>query len=138
MKKLLKGFKNEKGQAMVEFAIVLPLLLLVICAIIDFGWIFYNNISVNNCSREGARYAIVHSTEANKVQLITQRITDTAPDGLKNNLEITITFSNIQNPTDGDVTVTVVGKVTALTPVVGIFAGGQVIRLTSKTTMKVE
>jgi uncharacterized protein (UPF0333 family) len=34
--------KNEKGQAMVEFALIVPLLILLLCGIIDFGWIFGN------------------------------------------------------------------------------------------------
>ena len=32
--------KRESGQAMVEFALILPILLLIVCGIIDFGWLF--------------------------------------------------------------------------------------------------
>lgn len=56
----LKHMKKENGQAMVEFALVLPLLLLLVGGIIDFGWIFYNQISANNASREAARYIAIH------------------------------------------------------------------------------
>ncbi|MCF0109855.1 MAG: pilus assembly protein [Erysipelotrichaceae bacterium] len=52
--------KDEEGQAMVEFALVLPILLMVLCAIIDFGWLYYNSISLKNAAREGARYAVIH------------------------------------------------------------------------------
>ena len=45
---------------MVEFARVLPILLMVLCAIIDFGWLYYNSISLKNAAREGARYAVIH------------------------------------------------------------------------------
>ena len=55
--------KKEEGQAMVEFALVLPLLLVLLFGIIDFGWLFYNKIDVNNASREGARYAAIHYSE---------------------------------------------------------------------------
>lgn len=58
MKKLL--LKSEKGQALVEFALVLPLLLALLCAIIDFGWLYYNQITLNNAAREGARFAVIH------------------------------------------------------------------------------
>lgn len=54
------GFKNEKGQAMVEFALVLPLLLIIIAGIIDFGLIFNQKVLANNASREAARYVAVH------------------------------------------------------------------------------
>lgn len=56
--------KSEKGQAMVEFALVLPILLLLIGGIIDFGLIFNQKVLANNASREAARYVAVHySTE---------------------------------------------------------------------------
>ncbi len=51
---------NEKGQAMVEFALVLPVLILLLCAIIDFGWIFGNQLLANNAAREAARYTAIH------------------------------------------------------------------------------
>jgi uncharacterized protein (UPF0333 family) len=52
--------KKENGQAMVEFALVLPILLLFLAGIIDFGWLFYNQLSANNASREAARYIAIH------------------------------------------------------------------------------
>jgi Flp pilus assembly protein TadG len=56
----LKHIKKENGQAMVEFALVLPILLLFIGGIIDFGWIFNNQLAANNASREAARYIAIH------------------------------------------------------------------------------
>lgn len=52
--------KNENGQAMVEFALVFPILILLVGAIIDFGWIYYNQLTANNASREAARYIAIH------------------------------------------------------------------------------
>jgi len=52
--------KSEKGQAMVEFALVLPVLLLIIAGIIDFGLIFNQKVLANNASREAARYVAVN------------------------------------------------------------------------------
>jgi hypothetical protein len=52
--------RNKKGQSMVELALVLPVLLLILCGIIEFGWIFSNTILANNACREAARYAAVH------------------------------------------------------------------------------
>lgn len=50
-----KRVKSEEGQALVEFALVLPLLLLIICGMMDFGWLFYNQLNVDNTAREAAR-----------------------------------------------------------------------------------
>lgn len=52
--------KSEKGQAMVEFALLLPILLLILSGIINFGWIFGNQLLANNVSMEAARYAAIH------------------------------------------------------------------------------
>ncbi len=52
---IAKHIKSEKGQAMVEFAIVLPLLLAILCGILDFGWLFYNQLNVDDASRTAAR-----------------------------------------------------------------------------------
>ena len=54
--------KSQAGQAMVEMALALPVLLMLVGGIIDFGWLFYNKIALNNAAREGARYAVIHYT----------------------------------------------------------------------------
>ncbi len=43
------------GQALVEFAFVLPVLLLLMVAIVDFGIVFYTQMTVTNAAWEGAR-----------------------------------------------------------------------------------
>lgn len=50
--------KNKKGAALVEFALLLPLLLLLVAGSIEFGLIFYNKQVITNASREGARAGI--------------------------------------------------------------------------------
>ncbi|MBN1179864.1 MAG: pilus assembly protein [Anaerolineae bacterium] len=50
--------KRSAGQGLLEFALILPLLLLIIMAIIDFGWIFLVYANVFNASREGVRYGV--------------------------------------------------------------------------------
>ena len=59
MKKIKKR-RRERGQSLVEFALVLPILLMLLCGIIDFGWVYYNQIALSNAAREGARYAVIH------------------------------------------------------------------------------
>jgi hypothetical protein len=53
--------KGEKGTASVEFALVLPLLLLMLFLIIEFSIILYDKAVITNASREGARSGIVYS-----------------------------------------------------------------------------
>ena len=52
--------KDQKGATIVEFAIVLPLLLLLTFGIIEFSLLLYNKAMLTNASREGARVGIVY------------------------------------------------------------------------------
>jgi len=49
---------NQKGGAVVEFAVILPLLILLICGTIEFGLLLYNKQVVTNASREAVRAGI--------------------------------------------------------------------------------
>lgn len=51
---------GEDAQGMLEMALVLPILLLLICGIIDFGFIFTSKVAVANAARNGARFATTH------------------------------------------------------------------------------
>jgi len=55
-----RGAAAQDGQDLVEFAIVLPVLLLLILGIIEFGVLVLDYNTISNAAREGARYGIVH------------------------------------------------------------------------------
>ncbi len=59
--KIFKNIYNQKGAAAVEFAIVLPLLLLLLFGIIEFSLLLYNKAMLTNASREGARLGVVYA-----------------------------------------------------------------------------
>jgi Flp pilus assembly protein TadG len=52
---------NRKGQSMVEFALILPLLVLIIAGIFDLGRAFFASITITNAAREGARYGTLNA-----------------------------------------------------------------------------
>jgi Flp pilus assembly protein TadG len=54
-----KAISEERGQAATEFAVILPVLLLVLFAIFQFGVVFNNYIQVTSAAREGARKGAV-------------------------------------------------------------------------------
>ena len=67
--------RNEQGgQTLVEFALVLPLLLMILFAICQYGFLFYTYISVNQAAREGARHAAVGAADAAIVTKITATV----------------------------------------------------------------
>ncbi|QCQ22966.1 pilus assembly protein [Desulfoglaeba alkanexedens ALDC] len=53
------GNKAEKGAAAVEFAIILPILIMLLFGIFQFGIAFNNYIAITHAAREGARLAAV-------------------------------------------------------------------------------
>lgn len=56
-----KWQNQERGASAVEFAFVLPVLLLILFGIIEFGLLLYNKQVITNASREGSRAGIVVS-----------------------------------------------------------------------------
>ena len=54
-----KFLNREDGQSLVEFALILPIILILLLGIVEFGLILYNQHVITNASREGARYGIV-------------------------------------------------------------------------------
>ncbi|MFN2417743.1 MAG: TadE/TadG family type IV pilus assembly protein [Candidatus Limnocylindria bacterium] len=59
MTTLFRKRDARAGQSMVEFALILPLFILMVFGILDFGRAIYAYSTINNAAREGARWAIV-------------------------------------------------------------------------------
>lgn len=124
--------RREEGQSIVEAAFVIPLLILILCGILDFGWIFSNQLTVNNYSREGARYAIVNSDETNLTYLVTERIKSISGMGDQDDIAVTVEIINHE-----DVKVKVTKTVAVLTPITGIFLPNQQITVNSTSVMRI-
>ena len=57
--RVLGRWRSEEGAQLVEFALVLPLLLLLMLGIAEFGFMFQRYEVVTNAAREGARLAVL-------------------------------------------------------------------------------
>lgn len=55
----MSKWRNNRGASAVEFALVLPILILLFFGIVDFGLLIYDKQIITNASREGARAGIV-------------------------------------------------------------------------------
>ena len=95
--------KNFKGQALVEMALVLPIILLVIMGMVEFGRIFNAYLIVTNASREGARIAIVGGTDTD----INNSIINTTNTLRQEDMSISITPVIASRTRGAQVTVTV-------------------------------
>jgi Flp pilus assembly protein TadG len=65
MRRHIGRLADEGGQAIVEFALVLPLLLMVITAIVQFGIAYDHYLQLTDAVRDGARVAALSSKAAN-------------------------------------------------------------------------
>ncbi|MGI6379396.1 MAG: TadE/TadG family type IV pilus assembly protein [Anaerolineae bacterium] len=59
--------RKERGQELVEFALILPLLLLLLVGIFEFGYVVFAQNTLSNAVREGARYGAVKPAETEKI-----------------------------------------------------------------------
>jgi hypothetical protein len=62
MKPIPKRRRTRSGQALIEFALILPLLFLLIVNVVNFGGFFYAWITVSNAARAGAQYMVMSDT----------------------------------------------------------------------------
>ncbi len=118
-----------KGQALLEFALVLPILILFIIGLFDVGYAVFLQNMLANAAREGARTGVIL---LNTDTAITNRVNAVAP-GL--NPQVTIIPSpnrSFNNP----ITVTVTYTYVPLTPVLGRITGA--LHLSSTSSMIVE
>lgn len=116
---------------MVEFAILLPLLLLVIAGIVDLGRAFFTEVALTNAAREGARAAAISTATAADVQIRAQA---SAP-----GLTIT-TAATLCSGAGGDASVTASNAFTwiALGPAMNLFGAGAALPpvLSSEAVMR--
>jgi hypothetical protein len=69
-------WSSQSGAELIEFALVFPLLLLVVLGIIDFGFLFQRYEVVTNAAREGARVRVLPGyVDEDVVPRVTQYLT---------------------------------------------------------------
>jgi len=90
---------REKGAAIVEFAVILPLFLTLVFGVMEVGWMFAQQVEIRNAAREGARLAVVdYGTSGTIITAVCDRA-DLSGDGADVNIaanatSVTVTVSN--------------------------------------------
>lgn len=117
-----KGKLNtEKGQAIVEFAIIIPILLTLICGIIDFGWLYMNIYEADHATYEATRYAEMLLEEEDSEATILGNIEEVVRLNLtKFTSDTTVTIEGLHSQY---ATITVMNPIKMLTFVGGTFLG---------------
>ena len=92
----------ERGGAAVEAAIVLPLLVLLVFGIVEFGRGYNANLTITHAAREGARVLALGGTEAEVIQTVK----DAAPELDATQIGVTTSGAPCVSGTPASVTVT--------------------------------
>jgi Flp pilus assembly protein TadG len=96
-------FKNERGQTLTEFAIVLPILALLLFGVIQFGIAFNNYITLTDAVRAGARKGAVGRHLQDPQAAVQQSVRNASTDLKLSDLQVSVTSPWTQG---SDVTVT--------------------------------
>ena len=130
--KLRRQMKDERGQTMVEFAIVVPLLLVIVFGIFQFGVLYNDYVALTDATRVGARKASVSRHEENPEAEAEAAVRSSAAGLTQDDLEVTVVATAWEHGEDVTVTATYPYEVNLLGLVV---ASGE---LESETTERVE
>ena len=127
--------KSERGAAVVEFAIVAPLLLILLMGAVEFGLLFYNKQVLTNASREGARAGISHLAAADITDIV-ENYCDSRLIRFDTDTQPATTVTGAEGSYGDDLTVTVDYEYTFLVP--GLLGFGPNLDLRAITVMKME
>jgi len=123
--------RSERGQSLTEFALALPILALLLFAVIQFGIVFNNYVTLTDATRAGARKAAVDRQLSNPAAVAISAVRSSAADLKQSSLAVTVN-STWQPSSDVTVTATYPYSISLLGMVV---KSG---RLSSSTTERVE
>ncbi|TMM21891.1 MAG: pilus assembly protein [Actinobacteria bacterium] len=98
-------FRSQKGQAVTEFALALPILVLLLFAVIQFGITFNNYVTLTDATRAGARKAAVSRQQSSPSAVVTTAVRNSAANLTQSNLNVSVT-STWQPGADVTVTAT--------------------------------
>jgi Flp pilus assembly protein TadG len=152
---MIKECRSNAGQAIIEFAFVLPLLAIMMVGIIEFGVIFYDQAVIANASREGARAGIVYQKDTTTTPATCPRVADSTIDTVVNNYMSSrlINFGGVGattsvsiSPTTPSADCTVIGETVTVTvtyvhtylALPSFLGWGSTITLKADTTMRRE
>ena len=136
----MRNHRTERGQSLVEFALILPIFILVLAGLFDLGRAVYAYNTISNASRESVRVAIVNQTGADiKAEALKQAVSL----GLSA-ADVTITYGDPSGTGTCSApyglgcraSVTVQYSYTAATPVISQIIGP--FLMTATTEMRVE
>jgi len=132
MARFIGIIRDKRGQSLVEFALVVPLLILMLMGIMECGRIFNEALVVTAAAREGARAAAVGASDATVIAAASQAAASV------NTGKLLVTVTPSIRVGGQEVTVTVTNPVVIVTPIISNFFNGSIYNATGTAVMRVE
>jgi Flp pilus assembly protein TadG len=127
--------RSERGQAIVEFAFVLPLLTGLLLGLVQVGMLLNNYIMLTDAARVGARRAIAVRMGGVTPADATQAVRDSAGSLNQTNLQVTVKDSDWNAP-GSEITVTASYPYTIDIPLLGLSIASGTITATAKERLE--
>lgn len=124
--------KEQKGQSLVEFALLLPLLLLLICGVVDLGRLLFAYVSLNMTAQEAVRLGGLGQDDAEIISYSRNHVRV----GDASELQVTISPGQSTRKSGGNITVTLTYSLPLVTPLMTKIIPDPV--LSANSTIRVE
>jgi Flp pilus assembly protein TadG len=111
----LKFTRPRSGAALVEFALILPVLLYMVFGLIEYGWLILKQQQLNNAAREAVRLAVLPSATDTAINAKVTTLMTAAGMGSTGYTTLPTTWAGIASGSDVYVTVSVTYSTVALT-----------------------
>ncbi len=131
----LAPVRDEAGQSVVEFAMVLPLVAALVVVLLQFGKVIYSYIDLTHLANEGARYGAVNKFPGGSTSpsaYLCPKLSDSGMTGKK----VVVAFTAVSpgSPTAGDAVTVTVSESYKLIP----FFSGATIPISTGASMRLE
>ena len=137
---MIKRQDAQRGQAIGEFALIIPLLFLMIVALLDFGRMIYINNALSEGAREGARWGAVQGRASTTAGLSSVAAETRTRMTAVPNPQVAVICDRLITTTStcstGDIIeVTASSVVAPMTPIIGQFIGPVTLSATAKMSI---
>lgn len=125
--------RKKKGQAILELALVLPIILIIFCAIVDFGRILHTSTQLNLVAQEAVRLGGLGKTDSEVESYVKNNATIKDMD----TIAVQLTPDYVTRKPGDYLTLKITYEINYVTPLMGIFLPSPYV-INTESTIRVE